>query len=47
MIGNNREGFGEYYETVKKIKKDPAFETTTDHVFSKPQEKISYFYEKN
>ncbi|ANM61674.1 unnamed protein product [Arabidopsis thaliana] len=31
MIGNNREGFGEYYETVKKIKKDPAFETTTDH----------------
>ncbi|XP_023640753.1 LOB domain-containing protein 13 isoform X1 [Capsella rubella] len=28
---NNREGFGEYYEIVKKIKKDPTFETTTDH----------------
>ncbi|KAG7573080.1 Lateral organ boundaries LOB [Arabidopsis suecica] len=31
MIGNNREGFGEYYEIVKKIKKDPTFESTTDH----------------
>ncbi|XP_010469869.1 PREDICTED: LOB domain-containing protein 13-like isoform X2 [Camelina sativa] len=28
---NNREEFGEYYEIVKKIKKDPTYATTTDH----------------
>uniref|UniRef100_A0A1J3CMG4 LOB domain-containing protein 13 n=1 Tax=Noccaea caerulescens TaxID=107243 RepID=A0A1J3CMG4_NOCCA len=30
-MSRDREEFGEYYETVKKIKKDPTFETTTDH----------------
>ncbi|KFK24518.1 hypothetical protein AALP_AAs65934U001000 [Arabis alpina] len=30
-MSREREGFGEYYEIVKKIKKDPTFETTTDH----------------
>ncbi|KAG7573079.1 Lateral organ boundaries LOB [Arabidopsis suecica] len=30
-MSREREGFGEYYEIVKKIKKDPTFESTTDH----------------
>ncbi|CAH2060039.1 unnamed protein product [Thlaspi arvense] len=30
-MSRDREGFGEYYEILKKIKKDPTFETTTDH----------------
>ncbi|CAH8313385.1 unnamed protein product [Eruca vesicaria subsp. sativa] len=30
-MSRNREGFSEYHEIVKKVKKDPSFEKTTDH----------------
>ncbi|XP_018481719.1 LOB domain-containing protein 13-like isoform X1 [Raphanus sativus] len=31
MSRDSREGFGDYYKLVKKVKKDPIFEKTMDH----------------
>ncbi|CAF1864498.1 unnamed protein product [Brassica oleracea var. botrytis] len=31
VFNDSREGFGDYYKIVKKVKKDPTFEKTMDH----------------